>query len=175
MSTPIEQLALRLKQRFSDAAVDLDPPKAKGGTWFLDFDDGDYSVDVEWRPDRAFGVSAGPGSYGAGPDEAIPDVETAFTRVVQLVLGRGRTQPPAEARLAELRRARGMTQSELAARLDVKQAAVSRLENRDDVRLSSLRSAVVTLGRELRLQVKSPGGASVRLTPPGTPLPDGDR
>ena len=175
MSTPIERLALRLKQRFAGAAVELDAPKTEGGTWFLDLDDGDYSVDIQWRPDRAFGVAAGPASYGAGPDEVLPDVDTAFTRVVQLVLGRGRTQPPAEARLGELRRARGMTQDELAALLDVKQSAVSRLENRDDVRLSSLRSAVAALGGELRLQVKFPGGSSVRLTPPGTPPLDGDR
>ena len=175
MTTPIEQLAMRLQERFPHAKVELDAPSSPDGIWFLDLDADLHSVDVEWRSEHAFGVSAGDEAYGAGPHELHLGLERALERVVQLVLGRGRTRPPAEVRLGELRRTRGVTQVELAERLHIKQAAVSRLENRDDVRLSSLRAAVAALGGELQLRVKFPEGVSVQLTPPGAVEPERDR
>jgi DNA-binding Xre family transcriptional regulator len=53
--------------------------------------------------------------------------------------------------LAELRRDRGLTQAELAARLGISQSDVSKLERRDDLRLSTLRAYVEALGMDLEV------------------------
>ena len=53
--------------------------------------------------------------------------------------------------LNELRKARRLTQEELARRLGTRQANVSRLERRADVRVSTLREVVEAMGGELRI------------------------
>ena len=64
----------------------------------------------------------------------------------------------AEMRLQELRKTRAMTQTELASRLLVEQAAISRIESRDDLHLSTLRDYVQALGGELKLVASFPEG-----------------
>src|SRR5438105_2174511 len=54
-------------------------------------------------------------------------------------------------RLRELRQLAEVTQAELAARLHIDQTAVSRLEQRDDIRLSTLRAYIEALGAQLRI------------------------
>lgn len=53
--------------------------------------------------------------------------------------------------LNELRKARRLTQEELARRLGTRQANVSKLERRSDVRVSTLREVVEAMGGELRI------------------------
>lgn len=60
--------------------------------------------------------------------------------------------------LAELRRARGLTQTQVAASLAIEQGAVSRLERRDDLFLSTLSDYIQALGGELRLVASFPDG-----------------
>ena len=57
----------------------------------------------------------------------------------------------AEIGLYELRRSQDVSQTELAARLQITQAAISKFENSDDVRLSTLRQYVEALGGQLEL------------------------
>ncbi|MGH7842223.1 MAG: helix-turn-helix domain-containing protein [Candidatus Binataceae bacterium] len=64
--------------------------------------------------------------------------------------------------LRELREAAGKTQEELAAALRTVQPEISRLERRDDFRLSTLRNYVTALGGSLEL-VASFGNRRVRL------------
>lgn len=54
--------------------------------------------------------------------------------------------------LKTLRELAGFTQSELADRLEVGQAAVSKIENRGDVQISSLKKYVQALGATLRIE-----------------------
>jgi transcriptional regulator with XRE-family HTH domain len=54
--------------------------------------------------------------------------------------------------LKELRELAGLTQKDLAIRLEVGQAAVSKIENRGDVQLSSLQKYVEALGATLRVE-----------------------
>ncbi len=65
--------------------------------------------------------------------------------------------------LAELRGALALTQEELAERLQISQSNVSRLENRDDLLVSTLRQVVEAMGGELHLEAVFPDGG-VRLT-----------
>jgi ribosome-binding protein aMBF1 (putative translation factor) len=58
--------------------------------------------------------------------------------------------------LEELRVALGLSQEELAHRLEVQQPAVSRLTNRSDMRISTLRDLIAAMGGELRVTAAFP-------------------
>jgi transcriptional regulator with XRE-family HTH domain len=64
--------------------------------------------------------------------------------------------------LNELRAARKMTQEKLAKNLHVKQAAVSKLERRADMYVSTLREFISAMGGELEITARFPDG-SVRI------------
>ena len=67
----------------------------------------------------------------------------------------------AEMPLHELRRAREMTQRDLAKTLQVNQPAVSKLEQRTDVYVSSLRSYIEAVGGRLKIVAEFPEGEVV--------------
>lgn len=58
------------------------------------------------------------------------------------------------ATLEELRVALGISQEELADLLEVQQPAISKLERRNDMRVSTLREVIEALGGELKLVAK---------------------
>ena len=61
--------------------------------------------------------------------------------------------------LDELRAARQMTQEHLAKLLGTKQAAISKMERRTDMYLSTLESFVKAMGGQLRIEAVFPEGA----------------
>lgn len=63
--------------------------------------------------------------------------------------------------LEELRSARQLTQADLAEMLDVPQSSISRIEQRADMYLSTLRNYIQAMGGELRIQAVFPGGGAV--------------
>jgi len=69
-----------------------------------------------------------------------------------------------EMRIQELRKARKVTQVEVAKTLRVEQAAVSKLERRDDMYVSTLREYVKALGGELKLVASFPD-ADIQIHP----------
>lgn len=171
---PIEQLRSDLTSRFPDASVELDPPADESGLWQLDVrpSHGPWVV-VEWKADRGFGVSTpDEDDYGSKPDELYPNAKAAYDRVVRLILSGGRTEPPAAVRLGEIRQARGLSQSQVAERAGIKQAAVARIEGRDDILLSTLNRIITAMGGSVSIQVHFPGAETRELTglvspPPG--------
>lgn len=64
----------------------------------------------------------------------------------------------AELPLHELRRARALTQQDMAKTLKVNQPAVSKLEQRTDMYVSSLRSYVEAVGGQLKIVAEFPEG-----------------
>ena len=64
----------------------------------------------------------------------------------------------AEMALDELREARAMTQAHLAKILGVNQAAVSKLERRTDMYVSTLQDFVKAMGGELKITARFPEG-----------------
>ena len=62
----------------------------------------------------------------------------------------------AEMRLAELRARRGLTQAAIAQALEVSQPNVSRIEQEDDLHLSTLSRYVAALGGHLEVQAVFP-------------------
>lgn len=69
----------------------------------------------------------------------------------------------AEMPLAELREARRLTQEELAGMLGNRQAAVSKVERRADMYVSTLRRYIEALGGKLEIVARFPEG-EVRIT-----------
>ncbi|WP_237722942.1 helix-turn-helix domain-containing protein [Singulisphaera acidiphila] len=73
--------------------------------------------------------------------------------------GRSSTPP-----LAELRQRQGLSQTELAERAGVRQANISRIENRNDVLVSTLDKLASAMGGELSIRVRFPDGTEQELT-----------
>ena len=85
----IEQLAERLASEVPDAKTSLDRPAQQSGMWWLDATLHGHSVATEWRPGKGFGISASASrTYGEGPDEIVPDLQSAGDRVIALLRGR---------------------------------------------------------------------------------------
>jgi len=61
--------------------------------------------------------------------------------------------------LQELRHARNLSQEQLAQTLSVKQAAVSKIENRTDMYISTLRNFIKAMGGDLEITAKFPDGS----------------
>ena len=61
--------------------------------------------------------------------------------------------------LQELRHARNLSQEQLAQILSVKQAAVSKLEKRTDMYVSTLRNFIKAMGGDLEIIAKFPDGS----------------
>src|SRR4051794_31243887 len=67
------------------------------------------------------------------------------------------------ATLRELRKIRARSQKQIAAQLGIKQAAVSKLERRTDMYVSTLRTLIQAMGGELDVVARFPD-KSVRIT-----------
>ena len=84
------------------------------------------------------------------------DVE-ALAKPEVIARARARTERSIAAiELGELRKARRLTQEELAEKLATRQPNVSKLENRRDMRISTLREVVEAMGGELRITAHFP-------------------
>jgi transcriptional regulator with XRE-family HTH domain len=164
---PIEKLRNDLVKRFPGINAELDAPADLAGLWQLDVRPGGDStwLVVEWKPQLGFGVStAEADDYGTKPDELYPNAKAAYDRVVQIILSGGHTDPPAAVRLAELRQVRKLSQAEVAGRAGIKQAAIARIEGRDDILLSTLYRIVSAMGGRLSIRAEFPDGTGRELT-----------
>jgi len=65
--------------------------------------------------------------------------------------------------LQSLRQALELTQSDVANTLNVHQVSVSKIEKRNDLKLSTLRDYLSSLGGNLRIMVDFPGKQSITL------------
>lgn len=156
---PIEDLDRQLRKRFPSARIQLDRPKKRSGVWFLDVSHEGHPAVIQWQQGKVFGVSSSASStYGESADETYPDVESTYSRIVSLLLSRNFTSLPEPVHLSELRKAQGISQSELAEILKKQQGEVSKIERRHDVKLSTLRDYVKSVGGTLEILVRLPGG-----------------
>ena len=153
----MERLLSRAQKRFPEASYKLLKPRTKTGSWWLDVDLNGYSLTIEWRPSRGFGLSTpSEGDDFLGPDEVYEDLDSAFDRAKALLLSQTPTKPPLRATLPELRGARKLSQAELANRLSINQGACSRMERRSDMLIGTLRNVVAAMGGELYLVARFP-------------------
>jgi len=111
-----------------------------------------------------FGLTSLPSeAYGEGADEVYSSIEEAIGRIRVLVGTKGRTAAPREALLAELRSRRRISQEDLARLLGVSQPNVSKLERRQDMSVSTLRSLVEALGGQLEIFARF-GDEAIRVS-----------
>ncbi len=156
---PIESLKRKLRKRFPEAIIELDQPRKRSGVWCLDVRRNAHPVIIQWQQSKGFGVSSSAAAaYGEGADEVYVDEEAAYGRVVSLLLSGTFTSPPERVRLSELRKERGISQAELAELLNKQQGEVSKIERRKDVKLSTLRDYVKSIGGTLQVLARLPGG-----------------
>jgi transcriptional regulator with XRE-family HTH domain len=106
---------------------------------------------------------------GSTLEEKLKSLPAARRRKIE---ARAKELLAEEASLQDLRKAMGKTQVELAKALDVGQDAISRVEKRADMLLSTLSEHVRGLGGELTLVAKFPNRAPVRLTGLGGLAPE---
>src|SRR5438132_426529 len=91
---PIEKMEQRIKNSFPKAHCAMDAAETPTGSWFLDIGVDNYSMIIEWRPDRGFGLTAGRECvFGEGADETYPDYGSAVRRVLWLVEHQMKTAP----------------------------------------------------------------------------------
>lgn len=158
---PIQILAEALAADCSSASVSIDQPAKANGVWFLDISNDGHHVQVQWQAKHGFGVSSSTSvHYGEGPDEVYNNAEAVRHRVLSLLLSRGETSSPPAVRLAELRQELGLSQIQVAELLNIQQGAISRMERRGDIKISSLREYCKSLGGSLALMAKFPNGST---------------
>ncbi len=132
------------------------------------------------RPDLPAPLSwMSPGRLSESPSMGPDSVEATLQSGKDDTEGVEPTVP-----LRELRRQRRVSQQGMAHKLSIQQAAVSKLERREDMHLSTLRKYVQALGGRLEIIAHFPADASpsadgegVRLSVRGTGAPqaNGDR
>lgn len=166
----IEQVEALVGEAVPGVEHELIIPRDPRGRWTLDLAHDDWAVTVIWFPGTGFGVTAGAlgddHGYGEGPDRRYPDdnAEVIAAEIVSLLLERRRSARPRGVVLRELRTQLGLSQVELADRLGVQQSAVSKLERREDMSVSSLIRVIESMGGELEFWVRFPDAGPVMLS-----------
>jgi hypothetical protein len=150
---PLHELSAELHETFREASVEIDRPADPQGEWWLDIACKDFQCNVAWRPDHGFGVFISKLGYADRPDEVYRSVDLVVTRLGQLMRQWRTSSRLSPLSLAEIRQLCDTRQTTLAAALDINQAAVSRLEHRDDMKLSSLQSYARAMGGRLEIRV----------------------
>jgi hypothetical protein len=170
---PLNELAARLKKSFPDARLNFSEPAAPGGVGFLDISYRGNVLEVQWQEGWKFGVSSPEGhGYGERPDEVYGTVEEAAGRIAELLGSNGKTEPPPDVTLRQLRAERNLHQTGLAALLGVSQPAVSRLERHvSRMCVASLRAVIQAMGGNLVIQAHFPNGVVRRINIDDGPAP----
>ena len=158
----IQHLDSVLALLFPDAERRLYQPLHHDGFWSLDIRFPDYMLVIDWRAADGFLLTADEEhGYGEGADEAYAELPQALARAIKLLQHRLETVPPYPVRIRELREKLGMTQTDVAREMGVQQAAVSKLESREDTHVATLISYVKALGGKLVMRAEFPGRAEV--------------
>ena len=160
MPPRLNQFLKALAERLPASKPRVEEPRNPDGAYWLDIKVGRRTHTLEFRESQGFGLHDPDGTYGERPAEVYRDPLRAVRRIVQLaradrmIRGMG---------LKDLRELYGQSQVDLAVRAGVKQPAISRFENRGEVKLSTLKAAIEALGGTLEVRAHFPD-ADVPLT-----------
>ena len=152
--TALDQFIAKAQEFRPSVNIAIDRPADERGDYWLDVAIDGFQTTLVWRADGGFGFYTGETAYGDKPDELYKKPEMAAKRLEQLIESSDEETPSqAFPWLKDLRTLINIPQTTLAERLTIQQAAVSRLENRDDIKLSSLFAYMDGLG--VRLEIKA--------------------
>jgi DNA-binding phage protein len=150
MEKTIEHLQTLLLERLPRCVVAVDAPDRPGGNWWLDVTLGKKRQALEYRPGRGFGLFHGKIGYGEGATEIYRTPERAAKRLAQLMAASN--GKAVHLSLKDIRELYGHSQVTLAKKAGVRQPAISRLEKRGEVKLSTLAAAIKALGGKLEVR-----------------------
>lgn len=135
------------------AEVEIDAPRDRSGEWVLDLRKGKRHMSISWRSDFGFGLfTAAQAGIGDRPDEIYTRAEEASARVCHQLANSG--HGPRFMGLKDLRHLRGTSQMALADAMRIDQAAVSRIEARDNMHLSSLVQYIEAMGGQVEIRAR---------------------
>ncbi len=154
MHPAIRKLEQILASHWTNYAFSVDEPADKDGAWLIDLRAGKTSLVVEYRPQKGFGFFGKDAVFGAGPIEVYRTPELAARRILQLMTGTASQRR--RLTLKDVRELYACSQVELAKKLGVKQSAVSRFEQRSEVKLGTLAVAIKALGGNLEVRAHFP-------------------
>jgi hypothetical protein len=154
MDNVLEQFRTNLLANIKNCEVDIDAPDSEAGNWWIDVHAGKKRLSLEYRPKKGFGVFDRDSSYGEGPTEVYRTANLAARRVVQLFAAR--KQDSASLTLKTLRELYGLQQVDVAQKIGVKQSAISRSEQRKEVKLGTIESLVKAMGGTVEVRAHFP-------------------
>ena len=159
MKVPEQVARLRdgVRHACPNVVISLNEPLNPEGEWWIDIREVSHEperlITLVWRPDRGFGLFTQGNGYGDQPNELYREAERAITRITQLLT----TKPDKDAALrpmdlGDLRNLVGIPQAILASTLGVQQSAVSRTEQRSDIKISTLAGQISAMGGRLEIR-----------------------
>lgn len=150
MEKAIEHLKVLLKEKVPNSAIKLDSPDSADGTWWIDIKAAKKRITLQYGNKSGFGLFYKDVGYGERPAEIYRTPELAARRVAQL-MNAGKTKRR-RLTLKDLRELYQFPQVKLAEKIGVQQSAISRFEQRSEVKLGTLAAAVKALGGELEVR-----------------------
>lgn len=154
MKTDLENFIATL-QASPGVVVTVDVPEHPDGVTWIDVSKQGFEVTIEHRPNQGFGLHLEDSdSFGGGANEVYREVDTCAYRIQQLLSNHFLKEEHSYLSLRELREIIGMTQRQLAENLGQQQSAISKLEGRNDILISSLFSWVHGLGGQLDIRAR---------------------
>ena len=156
LPSAVRQFMEALETMHPDIHLVLEKGGDKTGDWWIDVGHPKGAFTAHWEPGTGFGLhpTSEEAVYGEQPPERYSDTAMVLRRVEQLV----EDGQVGTVGLRDLREVQGLSQSELATRLGIQQAAVSKVERRQDLHLDTLSAIVKALGGTLDMKVRFPGG-----------------
>jgi hypothetical protein len=154
MNAAVKQFQTFLRSSLPESKILIDEPAGEGANWWIDVRLGKRRLTLEFSPDHGFGILARNSSYGQGPSEIYRTAKLAALRSAQILQQANRSQD--RLTLKQVRELYSRSQTDLASKLGIKQSAVSRFEQRGDVKVATLVSAIKALGGELELRARFP-------------------
>ena len=163
----IHELLESVRKAIPAAKCRLDEPDNPAGEWFLDVVHKGNGIVVQWREGGPFGLSSMGKDTGIGQkaDELYWAPEAAEARLVKLLDTGGKTEPPVQVTLRELRAERNFSQTRLAELTGMHQPAISRLEQKDvsSLVVGTLLAVIKAMGGKLVIQAEFPDGVVKKL------------
>lgn len=148
MKTP-KEIQMAVSRLVPEAAISLDESETSTGSSWLDIRFKNQLITIECRPSLGFGFySSSDNSFGLGPDEIYRNEDSLFRRITMFLFER-----KYNIKLKELRELLDITQGDLSTSSGQKQPSISKLENRNDMQLSSIENFVKALGGSLEIKV----------------------
>lgn len=140
----------------TEVSFEIDEPSHADGEWWIDLVIDGMRSNVLWKASLGFGIFTGESVYGGRPQEIYRDSPEASARILQLAASWKRDAKLTALGLKGLRHLVGATQLGLADALGTDQARISRMENGDDMKLSTLVDYLGAMGGTLELRAHFP-------------------